>query len=427
MYKGDLIDLISHGENSHVEFKRDTRECPEGLAQEIVALANFRGGKILIGVEDDHTVSGIQEPRLKEWVMESVCDPYVYPPITPQYNEIQVNENQRVAMLTIDQGIHKPYVVRHEDSEQAYIRVGTTSRIARREEQACLLQIGGIIHPELMPVQSSGLSDLCPHRLRHYLVSIMNYENTLSGEETRSVLSDLGMLTGSERNSERCTIAGILLFGNTPRRLLRCAGIRCIVHERDEKDEAIFDQRFDGPLMPRHYTSADDCEEVLEKGLIDIVIDAIRSFVSVKETSIEDSSQGALKWQYPVEAIREALTNAVAHRDWTRLGEIEVSIYADRIEILSPGALVDSMTVSKILSGRRSVRNQLISRALRDYGYIKSRGIGVRMKIVPLLKEHNGNEPRIISTEEGHKVVMYKRGHSAQDYQKLQPQNALQP
>lgn len=91
MTKTELMELIANGENSGVEFKRDDVR-PEQLAKEIVALANFRGGRVVLGVEDDGSVSGIQRPNLEEWVMDTVFGRYVHPMILPFYEEVLVEE-----------------------------------------------------------------------------------------------------------------------------------------------------------------------------------------------------------------------------------------------------------------------------------------------------------------------------------------------
>ena len=81
------------------------------------------------------------------------------------------------------------------------------------------------------------------------------------------------------------------------------------------------------------------------------------------------------RWHYPLEALREAVVNALAHRDWTRYEEIEVARYVDRMEVLSPGALQNTMTVKKMIAGQRSPRNPLVVEVLRDYGYVDARGM----------------------------------------------------
>jgi len=113
MTKTELLELIANGEGSGVEFKRDDLR-PEQLAKEIVALANFQGGVILLGVEDDGTITGIQRENLEEWVMDTVFGRYVHPMILPFFETVQVDPQRRVALVSVTQGTAKPYVVRHQ-------------------------------------------------------------------------------------------------------------------------------------------------------------------------------------------------------------------------------------------------------------------------------------------------------------------------
>ncbi len=86
MTRAELLEIVANGENSGVEFKRDDLR-PEQLAKEVVALANFRGGRVLLGVEDDGAVSGIRRPDLERWVMDAVFGQVVHPMMLPYYEE----------------------------------------------------------------------------------------------------------------------------------------------------------------------------------------------------------------------------------------------------------------------------------------------------------------------------------------------------
>ena len=154
MLKNELLQLIANGENSGIEFKRDDLR-PEQLAREIVALANLRGGSVLLGVEDDGSISGIQRPDLELWVMDTVFGRFVHPLILPFYEEVAFDDGKRVAVITLTEGTAKPYVVRHNDREEIYVRVGSTSRRATREQQARLFESGGLLHSEVLPVSGS--------------------------------------------------------------------------------------------------------------------------------------------------------------------------------------------------------------------------------------------------------------------------------
>ena len=207
-----------------------------------------------------------------------------------------------------------------------------------------------------------------------------------------------------------CTIAGLVLFGYRPRRLLRQAGIRWMAFRgQDRAYDALDDQVLDGPLVALWRESPDGRREVAEKGLIERLVDAMRPFVSEESEEVDESLRRERRWHYPVEALRESVVNALAHRDWTRYEEIEVACLVDRLEVLSPGALQNSMTVEKMIAGQRSPRNPLIVDVLRDYGYVDARGMGVRNKIIPLLRNSNGVEPEFEATEDYLKLTM-RRG-----------------
>ena len=409
MTKTDLLELIANGENSGVEFKQDDLR-PEDLAKEAVALANFQGGRILLGVEDDGTVGGIRRNDLEHWVMDTVFGRYVHPMIIPFYEEVQVDGQHRVAVVTVSQGVTKPYVVRKQDREDIYIRVGSTSRLATREQQARLYALGGMLQAELLPVSGSGLADLSRDRLKDYLSSIVGDKTApANDEEWHSRLCGLSFMTEREDGPPVCTTAGLVLFGHKPRRLLRQAGIRWMAFEGKGKSYKAMDDRYvDGPLVALRNLSSGDSNDIAEKGLLENLIEAIQPFVSEESGDIDASMRRKRLWLYRVEALREAIVNAVAHRDWTRYEEIEVARYADRLEILSPGALLNSMTVEKMVAGQRSPRNPLIVGVLRDYGYVDARGMGVRNKIIPLLQEHNGTKPEFKATEDHLRIVMHK-------------------
>ena len=410
MTKSDLLELIANDENSGVEFKSDEVH-PEQLAKEIVALANFQGGRILLGVEDDRTITGIRRDDLEHWVMDTVFGCKVHPMILPFYEEIRIDDQRRVAVVSITQGTAKPYVVRHNGREDIYVRIGSTSRLATREQQARLFAVGGLLHAELLPVSGSGLHDLSTERQGDYLTTIVGDDEAPTSDEAWDErLCGLGFMLEREDGPPVCTIAGLVLFGRRPRRLLCQAGIRWMVFKGENRTyDALDDQVIDGPLTALWQESPGGGWEIVEKGLIERLGDAIRPFVSEEAAGIDEAMRRTRSWHYPVEALREAVVNALAHRDWTRYEEIEVVRYVERLEVLSPGALQNTMTIRKMIAGQRSPGNPLIVEVLRDYGYVDARGMGVRNKIIPLLRERNGVEPEFQVSEDHLKLTM-RRG-----------------
>lgn len=185
MNNSDLLALTANGENTCVLFSRDDVR-PEQIAKEVVALANFQGGRILLGVNDDGSIAGIQRTDIEDWVIDTIFGRIVHPMIPPIYEEIQVDERLRVAVITISQGTSKPYVVRHRSQEEFYVRTGSTSQLATREQRARLFALAGCLHPDLLPVSRSSLHDLCKARLEDFLTAIVGDHEIPTSDEAWS-------------------------------------------------------------------------------------------------------------------------------------------------------------------------------------------------------------------------------------------------
>ena len=405
----ELQEVIQHGENSGVEFKRDDLR-PEQLAREVVAFANFQGGHILIGVEDDGSVSGVQRPDLEHWVMDTVFGHYVHPQLLPYYDEVVWQNGFRVAVLTILQGTTKPYVVRHNQREDIYIRVGSTSRLATREQQAALFASGGILHAEILPVSGSGLADLDRARLTDYLGRVLGDEVPQDDASWLRRLCGLGLMAERTHAAPVCSIAGVVLFAHRPRRLLRQAGVRWMAFAGVDVDyQAQDDGVLDAPLVGLWQTDSHGTLYQAQSGLIEQLTQRMHPFVTAELAPTADKLQRDKHRRYAPEALRESLVNALVHRDWTRSGEVEVVAYQDRLTVTSPGALQNAMTIDKMLAGQRSARNPILVEVLRDYGLVEARGMGVRRKIVPLTREFAGSDPVFDLTDDYLRVTLPAR------------------
>lgn len=406
MLKAELLEMIANGENSGVEFKRDDIR-PEQLAKEVVAMANFQGGYIILGVEDDGSISGIQRAKLEEWVM-NIFQGKIHPMILPYYEEVKLDNDKLVAIVNFPMGISKPYVVRHGGKEEIYIRVGTTSRQATREQQMRLFELGGMLHTELMPVPRTDMSCLDDARLLNYIKDVLRDPDVpKTSEEWHTRLLGLGFLTDNT-NRIHCTIAGLVLFGKHPRRYLKQAGLRIMSFSGEDKEyQAALDDIIDAPMVGR-WAFENGEKRLIDGGIIEQFMDMMTPFISQESDFLNNELRRETQWFYPLEAIRETLINALAHRDWTRFLEIEVAAYSDRLEVISPGSLPNSMTIEKMKAGQRSPRNTIIMEVLRDYGYVDYRGMGVRTKIVPLTRKLSGKDPDFDLTDDYLKTVLYR-------------------
>lgn len=115
---------------------------------------------------------GVALALMAAWVMDTVFGRYVRPMVLPLYEELVLDDGVRVAVVSFTQGVAKPYVLRHNGREEIYIRVGSVSRLATREQQARLFESGGMLHAETLPVSGTNFSSLDRARLADYLVNI---------------------------------------------------------------------------------------------------------------------------------------------------------------------------------------------------------------------------------------------------------------
>ena len=181
MSKDEILELIAGGEGSTVEFKRD-RLRPEKLAKEIVALANLNGGTILLGVEDNGRIIGVTRENLCEWIFDTVLGRYVHPLLFPDYNEVVI-DGKRVVALTFGSGLSKPYVLRIKNRDEAYVRLGSATKQAGREQLARLYAAGGMLHTEVCAVLGTSQESLDMARLDKYLRDILSDPEVPTSEE----------------------------------------------------------------------------------------------------------------------------------------------------------------------------------------------------------------------------------------------------
>ena len=390
MIRTELMEIIANGENSGIEFKRDDLR-PEQLAKEVVALANLQGGRILIGIEDDGTITGLQHNNTQEWVLNTFRDK-VYPQLIPFYEELTLADDKRIAIITIAAGLSKPYMLKHNQREDIYIRMGSRSELASREQQLRLFESGGLLHVEVLPISGTRLQHLDKQRLNFYLSDIIKDPDVpVTDDEWEKRLLGLGLMASDGWGNNVCSLAGLVCFANNPRRYLRQAGLRVMVFAGTDKEyQAKLDVVLDAPLVGRWVINPEGQKVLDQEGVVEKLSEVIRPFISEESKVIDE-------------------INALVHRDWTISVDIELSVYSDRLEIISPGKLQNSMTIEKMIAGQRLPRNQLIMDILRDYGYVDARGMGVRTKIIPLMKKFNHSEPVFELTEDYLKTTLYRK------------------
>ena len=404
MNRAEFLELLLNGEGSGVEFKRDDVSNAD-VARELVAFLNLNGGVLLLGVEEDGSISGTTRDNLEEWVAE-LCRAKIDPPIVP-FMEWQTDaaSGKRILCIQVSIGPDKPYARVHNQRNTYFIRVGSTCREASREELERMFQASGHLRYGLKPIPGASIDDLDSRRLRDYFSRFLGMDSPENddSEQWERLLCNLELATASA-GQVAATIDGMLIFGLNPARFLPQSGIRAICYLGPEPDYPTrADEDIKGPLVPLGSLN----DPILEPGIVDRAWDFIRR--NTNPSAYLEGPQRVDRWEYPEEVVREVVVNALVHRDYSITGtDVTLLIFSDRLEIQSPGCLPNTVTVDGMMSGMRYARNQTLVNVMRDYGYVDARGMGVRNKIIPGMRRHNGTIPDFIEEENRFTVRLWK-------------------
>ncbi len=406
----ELLAVIDDGEHSELEFKRDDVH-PESVAKEMAALLNLKGGLILLGVQDDGTVTGLTRRRedVEQWVM-NIARQHLQPGVIPVWRSVTLRNGKIIGVVgLLADSPGKPYKAKRGSAWTSYVRVGSTSREATREEEGRLYQASRIIRYDITQVPRSGFDSLDLDRIENYFRIVREREipDRTDIEGWHRLLLNTDLLAESE-GKILATVAGLLLFGTNPNRCLPQAGVTATAFPGPEKDyDTIDEESIRGPLV-----SLLGRDRAVEKGVIARTVDFVTR--NTGTTAYLEGGRRHRKPILPLDAIRESVVNAVAHRDYTIIGtDIEVSLYSDRLEIISPGRLPNGVTVEKMKEGIRVARNELIKEILRDYKYIEHLGMGVRNRIVRSMLAHNGTTADLVENGDRFVVRLWKAQESA--------------
>ncbi|WP_443690490.1 ATP-binding protein [Pseudomonas sp.] len=351
----DLIEKIRLGEDSFLELKevrlsgnRVAAPHRDSLADELAAFANSRGGVCVMGVDDRREVVGIALDRLDvvEDFIREICINSVTPSLNPVIERLTLPSTTGEQLPVIKVEIPRSLFV-HRSPGGYMHRVGSAKRemapeyLARQFQQRSQARI---IRFDEQPVPGATLDDLQPELWQRFASPRVN--------DSREVLLDkLAMARMDTDEVLRPTITGVLMATQDPRRWLPNAFIQAVAYRGTEilpqGDQAyqLDAQDITGPLD----------QQVL--GACHFVKKNMRVFAS-KEEGRHDVPQ------FDLTAVFEALVNAVAHRDYAIHGaKIRLRMFADRLELYSPGMIPNTMTVDS-LPYRQAARNEEITSLL---------------------------------------------------------------
>ncbi len=383
----DIERQLMVGEDSRSEFKeivisekrRVQSPDTKAIADEMVAFANTDGGTIFLGVDDKGIVRGLPNKRLEDiekWII-NIATNNCSPPIRPILHREQLIRSDGTDAVIILVEIHRGLFVHATNSGLHYERIGSTKQILSGTRLARLFQKRErtFIFDE-RPVLTATLNDLDQGKLARYL------DGPSQTIPWQDLLQNIKVISTSAGDVIRPTVAGILAFGKAPQNHLPSAYIEAAVYRNI------------------HLTSHDLVHSDRIHGNAGEQIETAIKFVDRFMLKPAQKPVGRIDYpQYDIRTIREAIVNAVAHRDYSILGsKIRMFLFSDRIEIYSPGRLPNALTIDS-MAYNVFTRNQLLVNFLSRMkspttgcAFLESRGEGVRL-ILSIGETHAGRSP----------------------------------
>ena len=344
-------------ESRRLEFKE---KFPTGdqIARTVIAFANGAGGRIVFGVSSDpRRIVGIPEDAL--FVLEERISNYVFdrcaPIIIPEIY-IQAAEGKSLLVVEIFPGSHKPYYLRAKGKHKGtYVRIGSTNRQASEEMLEELERQRRKISFDAIPVYDLSSKEVCLDDFK------ADYARMTGRALDDDQLENLGLLC-RERDRLYPTHAAVLLSDAPVRKhLFPYAKIECARFKGSATRIFLDQMTIEGPI----HAAVEPCLTFIKKNI------ALSSRIG--EVYRED------RWEYPLQAIREAISNAIIHRDYAILGsDIKVAVFDDMLEITSPGPLPETMPIEKLGTGRSEIRNRILAPIFRDLKLIEAWGTGIQ-------------------------------------------------
>lgn len=365
MTEQQLRELISKGECSNIEFKESLPDNQD-TAKAVVCFANSSGGWLIIGVDDNGKVVGVDNCDELLRRIDDVAYNRCEPPVTVAQETVTV-DNKLVVVVNVPQGSQRPY---RTSNGHYYVRSFNKCRQASREELLRLFQAGESIYYDENALAQTSLSDLDRYSATRFFGDYFN--STLKDDEElkRYLINIRGM-----NKDGRLTVAGILFFGENPQRILPNARIA-----------AAYIKGKDLSIPPSDKKSVE--------GRVPQILDDIMRFLKiyVKEEHIIEGLKPENHPEIEEYALREAVVNTVAHRDYTISAPIRIIIFEDRIEFHTPGKLPNGVTIDSIrIGGAHVLRNPTIYNLLSKMGLVTDIGSGVK-RIIASVKKTTGKD-----------------------------------
>lgn len=348
----ELLELVEKGEDSQTQFK-ERFESIDALAAEICAFSNSNGGNIIVGVSDDGEITGLDKEeirKLNEWV-SSTCSQKIDPQVNVTTQNIKYMD-RIVMVIGVPMGLNKFYMANGKD---IWVKIGADKRRAKREEIQRLLQSSRHLYADEISIENTNLTDLDIDLFKSFYEHRMH--KTLEELEIplEKILYNLKLMADG-----KLTLAGLLVFGKRPEEKRPQFVIKAVSFPGNSPDVNVYKDSRD---------ISGNISKIFEGG-ISFIVNNLQKI----QKDQHFNTTGIL--EIPLIALEEALINAIVHRNYFISSNIRIFVFDNRVEVISPGALPNTVSVESIKIGIHIERNPIIVSMLKDIKNIPYRGIG---------------------------------------------------
>ena len=348
----DIIKQISLGEDSvlelkTIEFSGDKITGPHrnSMADELAAMANTHTGVVLLGVDDkSKAIHGIPKDKLDivETWLRSICNDLVEPPLDCVIRKMPIAAEDDSEKVIVRVDVPRSLFV-HQSPGGYFRRIGSSKRQMKPDVLARLFQQRSqarLIRFDEQTVPNAKFNDLVPKLWKRF-------RTVISSTNDQEFLEKMKLISRDEDDVLRPTVSGVLMASDAPESFMSSALIQAVCYRGTERNAA-------------YQLDAKDIT-----GSLDVQIQEACKFVERNMRVYAIKAPNRIETpQFSMNAVFEAVVNAVVHRDYSIYGsKIRLHLFADRLEIFSPGSISNTMTVDS-LSERQSARNELLSSLL---------------------------------------------------------------
>ena len=348
----NLKNLIQKKETTTLELKPSLSQIDD-IIETVSAFSNTKGGTVIIGVTDSGKIKGVEIgkdtlERLSNKIMQNT-DPRIHPEII-----VEEISKKKIILVKVKESTDKLILA----VGRPYKRVGSsTTKMSKEEYERLILEKHrDKLQFDKQPCEEASLKDIDNKKIKWYLEQREKARNISKKIKIpiEKLLQNIKALQGNKP-----TNAGILFLSKYPQKFIPNARLRVV--------------RFKGTKVIHPTLDTANCEGTIWE-MLDIAEDFIRKNIRLLGTRTEKSFRREDKFEYPLKALREAIINALIHRNYFETGDVRVFIFDNRIEVINPGSFPEGVSPK---NPRHKPVNEILCQLTYDIGFIEKYGSGI--------------------------------------------------